>query len=139
MLTIWIGLIVIAVVVDLLTSNIMFSWLVVGFLLAIIGGLFGLSPDIQIIIACGIGVIVFMVGSRLSRNYLTKNIIYTPVPTNKLIGTEVVSEKRIETSAQHKVNGIYWTVYNEGPLILEGDRFRVIAINNNKLIVEKVD
>ena len=139
MLTVWVVLIIFAVLIDLITSNIMFSWLTIGFALAIIANLFGLEGSIQVIIAALIGVIAFMFGTRISRNYLTKNIMQTPILTDKLVGVRVKSDKRIEGNAQHKINGIYWTVFNEGQVIEPGEEFEVFGIKNNKLYIVKVD
>lgn len=139
MLTVWIILIILAILIDIITSNIMFSWLSIGFVLAIVGEIVGADPTVQIIIAAGVGLIAFMTGARISRNYLNRNIMQTPILTDKLIGVSVVSEKKIEGNAQHKINGIYWTVYNEGQVIEPGDKFEVIGIKNNKLYITKVE
>lgn len=137
-LTMWICLIVIAVLIDLITTNVMFSWLTFGFIAAIIANIQGYDLTFQILLASIIGIISFAIGSYLSRKYIKKNINNTPILTDKIIGTIVTADKFIDESAQHKVNGIYWTVVNEGVEIKPGENFKVDEIRNNKLYIIKV-
>ena len=56
---------------------------------------------------------------------------------DKYIGQSFVADKEISHETQHKVNGIYWMLINEGPVIHEGEHFRVVEIRENKLVIIK--
>ena len=91
----------------------------------------------QVVTACLIGAVSFVTGSYVSRKYLRKNIDQTPILTDKIIGTVHTATIQIGEETQYKVNGIYWLLRNEGPIIMPGDQFRIVGIKNNRLYVVK--
>ena len=137
MVWIWAALIVVVVILDMTTSNILYSWMGLGFLSAIFADSLGASVPAQIVIACLVGSVAFVLGSWVSRKYLRKNIDQTPILTDKIIGTLHTADKEIEEETQYKINGIYWLLRNEGPTIHVGEQFRIIGIKNNRLYIVK--
>jgi len=133
---IWFILIVFVVALDLATSNILLSWLSLGFLPAWILG-FYVDFWIQAVVALLIGFIALFYGNRLSKKYIRQNISTDPILLDKYIGHSFVAEHAIAYNAQHKVNGIYWQVRNIGHHIQVGDRCSIVAIEENKLIIRK--
>jgi membrane protein implicated in regulation of membrane protease activity len=133
---IWLLLIVIVVVLDIATSNVLFSWLGIGFLVAWIVSPFVVFGD-QVIIAFTLGIILLLVGNRISRKYIRKNIQTTPILVDKIVGKVFEAEYEITKETKHKINGIYWTLVNDGPPIAAGEHFKVVEIANNKLMVKK--
>lgn len=137
MMLIWIALTVAVVVLDMVTSNILYSWMGLGFLGAIVAESLGWGIPAQVVTACLIGAVSFVTGSYVSRKYLRKNIDQTPILTDKIIGTVHTATIQIGEETQYKVNGIYWLLRNEGPIIMPGDQFRIVGIKNNRLYVVK--
>lgn len=134
---IWIALIIVVVVLDMATSNILYSWMGLGFLAAIFVGSLGASSPLQIVTACLVGALAFVTGSNISRKYLKRHIDQTPILTDKIIGTLHTAERDIVEEEQQKINGIYWLLRNEGQVIKKGEQFRIIGIKNNRLYIVK--
>lgn len=137
MIWIWAALIVVVVILDMTTSNILYSWMGLGFLAAIFAGSLNASIPFQIVTACLVGSVAFVIGSNISRKYLRKSIDQTPILTDKIIGTVHTADKEIGEEVQYKINGIYWLLRNEGPTIEKGEQFRIIGIKNNRLYIVK--
>lgn len=131
---IWLILIVIVVVVDISTSNVLLSWLSIGFLAALFASPY-VDFQYQLLIALVLGIIFIIIGNNISKKYIKKNIKNEPILVDKYIGKSFVAETEIGPETQHKVNGIYWMLINEGSVIHEGERFKVIEIRENKLVV----
>ncbi len=75
---------------------------------------------------------------------MSKKYINVNLPTEKpLVGKyedrEFVSEVKLESNRECriKVNEVYWTARNIGEDINIGDTFKVLKIENNKLIIKK--
>lgn len=133
---IWLVLVVLLVAFDIATSDILLSWLAVAFVFAWLLG-FTLEFQYQVMVAAGLGTVLLLIGNHVSKKYIRKNIQNTPILVDKIIGNTFTAETEIQGNAQQKVNGIYWQVVNEGPAIAPGDRFKVLEIKENKLIVKK--
>lgn len=133
---IWFILVVFVVALDLATSNILLSWLGLGFLAAWLLG-FYVDFWVQAVVALLIGLIALFYGNRLSKKYIRRNISTDPILLDKYIGHSFVADHDITHHAQHKVNGIYWQVRNIGQPIEGGQRCFIIAIEENKLIIRK--
>lgn len=135
---IWFGLLIFVIVVDITTSSFTFSWLGLGFIPAFIAGYF-VDFTTQIWIALILGTIAIIFGLKVSKKYINVNL-----PTEKpLVGKyeerEFVSEVKLESNRECriKVNEVYWTARNIGEDINIGDTFKVLKIENNKLIIRK--
>ena len=57
---------------------------------------------------------------------------------DKYIGMEFTAEEDIVEKVQLKVEGIYWTGYNTGEIIKQGEKFKVEKIVGNKLMLKKI-
>lgn len=137
MILVWFILIVLVVILDFATSNILYSWMSIGFLSALIAETMGASIGLQIILACVVGAIFFILGSYISKKYLSSSISYTPIYMDKIIGSSHTAERDIGDDTQLKISGIYWNIHNEGPKIKSGEKFTVIGIKNNRLYILK--
>ena len=131
---IWLILIIIVVFLDVRTSNVLFSWLAIGFLVALFASPY-VDFQYQLLIAVVLGIIFIIIGNNISRRYIKKNIKNEPILVDKYIGKSFIAETEIGLVTQHKVNGIYWKLINEGPVIHVGERFKINEIRENKLVV----
>ncbi|WP_461615515.1 NfeD family protein [Clostridium sp. Marseille-QA1073] len=135
---IWLLLIAFVIVIDFLTSDFVYSWLIIGFIPAFLLGFFVVFP-VQVFIAVMIGGISIVLGLKYSRKYIKKNIKQEKLMMGKYLGQEFVANIDIIKEEQMKVNGVYWRVKNIGSPIISGESFIVVDIENNKLIIKKGD
>ena len=52
------------------------------------------------------------------------------------IGKVMIADEDMEEKSKIKVSGIYWTAYNKGKIIKKGEKYTIIGIEGNKLIVK---
>lgn len=135
---IWLLLTAFVIVIDFLTSDFVYSWLVIGFIPAFLLGFFVVFP-VQVFIAVMIGGISIVLGLKYSRKYIKKNIKQEKLMMGKYLEQEFVANIDIIKEEQMKVNGVYWRVKNIGSPIISGESFIVVDIESNKLIIKKGD
>ncbi|GAA0115554.1 NfeD family protein [Clostridium senegalense] len=135
---IWIGLTIVVIAADYLSSDFTYSWLILGFIPAFLIG-FVVDFEIQLLIAIILGGISIVIGLKISRKYIKRTFKKESLTMGKYIGKVFVSEEDIFKEKQIKVNGIYWNVKNVGDTILKGESFKVVSVDGNKLIIKKGD
>ncbi|WP_291580893.1 NfeD family protein [Clostridium sp. UBA6640] len=135
---IWLLLTAFVIVIDFLTSDFVYSWLIIGFIPAFLLGFFVVFPA-QVFIAVMAGGISIVLGLKYSRKYIKKNIKQEKLMMGKYLGQEFVANIDIIKEEQMKVNGVYWRVKNISSPIISGESFIVVDIENNKLIIKKGD
>lgn len=135
---IWFGLLIFVIVIDITTSNFTFSWLGIGFIPAFIAGYF-VDFTTQIWIALILGTIAIIFGLKVSKKYINGNIPNEKPLIGKYEDREFISDVRLESNKECriKVNEVYWTAKNTGEDINIGDTFKVLKIENNKLLIKK--
>ena len=133
---IWLVLIIVVVAFDVVTSNVLLSWLMVGFVAALLAG-FYVEFTYQVLIAVVLGIVFLGIGNSISEKYIRNRIKNEPILVDKIVGQVFTAEDRIERASQQKINGIYWAIVNDGETILPGESFRVVGIKENKLTVVK--
>lgn len=133
----WIIIAVIAVVVDIATSNFLFVLFTVGAIAAMIANFIGISFSVQVIIFLVINLITVLIGYPWIKKKFKKSVKRTPLMEETYIGRVMKAEDDIVERARVKVDGIYWTAQNTGEEIKAGDSFKIIGIEGIKLIVKK--
>lgn len=135
---IWFGLLIFVIVVDITTSSFTFSWLGLGFIPAFIAGYF-VDFTTQIWIALILGTIAIIFGLKVSKKYININLPTEKPLVGKYEDREFISEVKLDSNRECriKVNEVYWTARNIGEDINIGDTFKVLKIENNKLIIKK--
>ncbi|MBC2579475.1 NfeD family protein [Clostridium sp. DJ247] len=137
-LILWLIIGVIALVVDIITSSFLFVWFTVGAIGAIVAEILGMSFVVQTVSFIGISAICMALGYPIVKKTIKKSV--NPIPTREktYIGKEfTITEEILETNSI-KVDGVYWKLINEGPMIQKGDKIRIINIKGNKIIIKKV-
>lgn len=137
MLLFWIILGIILILVDVFTSAFIFVWISLGAFAAAIAEAAGLSLAAQGGIFFIISVIACLSGYPWAKKKF-KNIKRTELMEDKYIGMEFIAEEDIIEKVQLKVDGIYWTGYNEGERISKGEKFKIERIEGNKLMLKKI-
>lgn len=137
MLLFWIILGIILILVDVFTSAFIFVWISLGAFAAAIAEAVGLNLAAQGGIFFIISVIACLIGYPWAKKKF-KNIKRTELMEDKYIGMEFTAEEDIIEKVQLKVDGIYWTGYNEGERISKGEKFKIERIEGNKLMLKKI-
>lgn len=134
----WLGIIVIAVLIDIFTSSFLFSGFSIGALLAMLIYFLEGNLYIQVIVFAIVGVLFILFISPKVKKSITKNFDKT---INKidgnLIGKIIISEKDIINEEIMILEGAYWTFKNEGEAIKKGDLIKITSIQGNKILVKK--
>jgi membrane protein implicated in regulation of membrane protease activity len=127
-----------ALAVDLITSAFLFVWFTAGALVAIVLSLAGFNFTVQLISFIAVSVILMMIGYPIVKKSLKDTVKKMPTTEQGYIGREIMVDQDILEKANIKIDGIYWTVKNEGESIKKGDRVLITGIEGNKIVVKKL-
>lgn len=128
---------VVCLVLDFVTAGFLFVWFTIGGVAAIITLALGYSFGIQVVIFIIFTGISYASGYPLAKKFLSKTIPKTPTMEESFMGRIIKADKDIEESGRIKIDGIYWTVKNQGTYIFKNEKFKIIGLEGNKLIVKK--
>lgn len=134
----WLIIVVCAFAIDILTSNFCFMLFSVGAIAAAICGVLGVALEIQIVVFAILNILAFVFGYPVIKKKFKASHQSIPLMEETYIGKIMKSEKEIDSKAQVKVGGEYWTVINEGDIIHEGDKFIITGIEGIKLKIKKI-
>jgi len=135
----WVALAIIAAVIDIVTSNLLYVLFSVGSVVALVLALFGFSFLIQLSVFCIITAALFIFLYPIVRRAAQEKIPRTKTMEESYIGNCFVFNDDLKKGNLVKYKGIYWTMVPNGSEneIQKGDMVRVIGIDGNKLIIEK--
>ena len=136
----WLALALILLIVEAATVQMVCIWFCVGAIFAVVAALLGASAAVQIIVF----VVVSALSLLLTRKFVTNVLNFKKVPTNadSVVGQEgVVLEEinNIEEAGRVRAAGLDWSARSDnGKVIKEGTRVKVLALSGVKLIVVPV-
>ena len=137
---IWIGVIVLAIVIEVLTDQLISIWFVPGAIVAIVMDFFEASPIAQ----CLALFLVSIAGIILAKTVLSKYLSRATCKTNidAIIGEKCVVTERVDNFAgcgQAKIKGQIWSVrsVNDDDVYECGEVLKIVAIEGVKLICKK--
>ena len=137
---IWVAIILLAIVVEIATVELVGIWFVPGALIALILALFGVHWAIQVGVFAVATVLFIMLFRKKLIQYLSKDKSKTN--TDLLIGKELklITPIAFQTPGSVKINGVEWsaTLEDETAELKEGSLVKVVEIKGNKLIVREV-
>ncbi len=132
----WLLIIVGALGVDLATSNIFFVSFSLGGLLALIAQWLGAAPMLQYILFTAVSGTCLAVGYPVVKKAL-RRAPRKVTPDQHFIGREITLEEEIERKGVLKIDGVYWTVKNEGPPIQKGEKAQIVGVEGNKIVITR--
>ena len=139
MFYIWIAVMVVAVVFEIITSDLTSIWFAVGGALALLSNIF-LQDDL-IAVQVGLFAVVSIVAIVVVKPLLKKKFDKTKIPTNSdaLIGKEVyvVDDISLNNPGAIKYEGVVWTAVTEKDSFSVGQLVEIEKIEGNKLIIKK--
>lgn len=138
MLIFWIVLLVVLIIVEAVTAQLVTIWFAAGAAAALIAELCDLQQWLQWIIFIAVSAIALVATRPLVRKATQSKM--QPTNADRCIGqTAVVTEDidNIEGKGQVQVNGISWTARSlDGTVFKKDERVTVAAIEGVKLIVK---
>jgi membrane protein implicated in regulation of membrane protease activity len=137
-LILWIVVAAAALAIDIITSSFLFIWFTIGGIVAIVLSMLDVPFSIQLITFIAVSAGLMAVGYPIVKKTIKKTVPVTPTMEENYVGQEFVADKNIERKGTIKVQGIYWTVKNEGDFINEGDKVKITGIEGNKLVIKKL-
>ncbi|MDI6619705.1 MAG: NfeD family protein [Clostridiales bacterium] len=133
----WVIISIAALVIDIITSSFFIAGFTIGGIFAIITQTLGGSMPDQIFVFGVASVLAIMVEYMWFRKKIKKSIPKTPRMEEEYIGREITAEEDIDEQGRIKVDGIYWTVQNEGSKVEKGEKVKIVGIRGNKLLIKK--
>ena len=140
MLWVWLGVIVVASLVEVASLQMASIWFVPGGLVALILHFCGVSWQVQIIVFIVVSLALLLSLRKFCLKFLLKDN-HSEKELNSLIGKEVVLLEAIteEHSGMAKIGDVAWTAVTEPFEELPKDTLVTVAqVKGNKLIVQKI-
>lgn len=140
MLPIWLGIIVVAIIVEIITTDLVSIWFAAGGTVALIAQLFNLSSTIQIILFVIVTTVTIIIIRPIAKKYLRTNTEKTNY--DRVIGQHGLVTKTItaDTKGEVKVMSTSWLATSiNNDTINEGDYCEIMAIEGAHLVVAKIE
>ena len=134
---IWLFVIIIAIILDVFTSDFLFAGFALGGFAGLIFSFLGISIIPQIIAFGIIGILFIFTLYPIIKKKMNKDKLGTDRMEDTYIGSVITLDKDLSDEALIKFNGIYWTFKTITGPINSGDVIKIVKIDGNKLIVEK--
>ena len=138
MMIFWIVLLVVLIIVEAVTAQLVTIWFAAGAAAALVAELCGLQQWLQWVIFIAVSALTLIATRPLVRKVTNKAV--QPTNADRCIGqTAVVTEDidNIEGKGQVHVNGITWTARSlDGSVFRKDERVTVERIDGVKLIVK---
>lgn len=137
MLWLWLIVILAGIIIDYLSSDVLF----VGFSFGALGGIILSFLDANVIFQFLIFAIItifffFYIYPKIKKKIKVDNI-GTKTMEETYIGRKVILDKSIDSSDLVKFEGVYWTFKSLSGPLEKGTKVEIIGIDGNKILVKK--
>lgn len=141
MMMVWLGVLIVAIVVEVISLGLTSIWFAGGALVAILATALHANVAIQVVVFFVASLLLLFFTRPIAVKYFNKDRVRTNVES--LIGRQaiVVGEiNNLQGVGQVTVGGQEWSArnYEEGRTIAAGAVVEVVAINGVKLIVKEI-
>ena len=140
MLTIWLAITVIAIIIEILTIDLVSIWFAAGSIVALIAYLLNASTTIQIALFVIVTSICAIIIRPISKKYLRGNIERTNF--DRVIGKHGLVTKTItaDNKGEVKVMSTLWMATStDNTTIHQGEYCEILAVEGAHLIVKKIE
>lgn len=138
MVYLWIALMVVFIVLEAATVQLVSIWFALGALGALIANLCGAGTGWQITVFFAVSIVCLMITKPIVKKISSKNI--QPTNADRCIGQTAVVIEEIDNIAgkgQVNVKGAVWTARSsDGRIVPKGEQVKILSIEGVKLIVE---
>lgn len=137
---IWVAVIVLAIIIELITEQLVSIWFVPGAMIATVLFFFDVAPLWQLLVFCLVSLLGIFVGKKLISKYMPKCDSRTNI--DAIIGEKCVVTEKIDNFAgcgQAMVKGQIWSArgVSENDVFEVGEVLCIVAIEGVKLICKK--
>lgn len=136
---IWTIILVIAVIVEAITIDLVSIWFGVGAIVALIGDFLGISQVTQVVLFALTSAICIIVSRPLAKKYLRGNIVKTNL--DRVIGKHCLVTETItaDTKGEVKVMGTLWLASSLNNETIDiGEYAEVVSIEGAHVVVKKI-
>ena len=138
MIIIWFVLCLIAIGIEISTSQLVSIWFAGGAFISLILACFNVSWQIQLIVFTVSSILLLII----TKPIISKKIIdvHKNQNVNSLVGQEIliIKEVSINKPGEGKIRDVVWTCKTKEQVILsEGEFCEIIAVNGNSFLVTK--
>ena len=140
MVWIWLAVTIIAIVIELITPELVSLWFAIG---GIVGIVFSFIPGLpwwgEIIIFAVVSMVLLLSVRPVLKKYFHQKKIATN--TDRIIGQDVrmLTQADFDNLGSAKIGDVVWSVKSENDTsLLENEIVRIVAVEGNKLIARHV-
>ncbi|MCD7892572.1 MAG: NfeD family protein [Erysipelotrichaceae bacterium] len=140
MSAVWTLILVVSIVVEVITIDLVSVWFCVGALVALLSNLLGLSKVAQIVIFAVVSMICIVASRPIVKKYLKGNIVRTNL--DRVIGKHCLVTETItaDQKGEVKVMGKLWSATSlNNEVITAGDYAEVLSIEGAHVVVKKLE
>jgi membrane protein implicated in regulation of membrane protease activity len=138
MFILWLSIAIVTLLLDIITSSFLFVWFTIGGMAALIAMTLNCTTFVQWVVFISISAVSMAVGYPVVKKTIKKTVPRTATMEEGYIGREIIVDEDVVEKAMVKIDGIYWTIKNQGTLIKKGDKVKITGIDGNKMVVEKI-
>ena len=140
MLYFWLGVTVVALVLEFITADMVTIWFAGGGLIAMILALLKVSIYVQIPVFIAVSIVCLLCFRKMVMKKL--NVKTSNLNADSVIGKEYIllTEIGFNKPGSIRVNDVVWSAISENEMdeIAEKSKVRIIGLRGNKYIVEEV-
>ena len=137
---VWTIVLVIAIIVEAITVDLVSIWFGLGAIAALIGEFFGLDQTLQIVLFTIISIVCIFVTRPLAKKYLRGNTIKTNL--DRVIGKHCLVTETItaDNKGEVKVMGTLWMATSLNNMAIQaGEYAEIVSIEGAHVIVKKIN
>lgn len=136
---VWLIISAMLIIIDAFTASFMLVWFgISGFVAALLSAL-GVSLGAQVVVFLIGGLILAILLYPIAKEKfkVDKKTLLTREETYE--GKVLKAEHDIEDKGSIKLDGVLWNAINEGSAIKKGEFFKILRLEGNKIVIEKVE
>lgn len=140
MIPIWLGITIIAIIIEVITIDLVSVWFAAGSIIALIANLLGINEAIQIALFIITTVVCVITVRPLAKKYMRGNIERTNF--DRVIGKHGLITKTItaDNKGEVKVMSTLWLASSiDNTTINEGEYCEILAVEGAHLVVKKIE
>ena len=140
MIPIWLGITIVAAIIEILTTDLVSIWFAAGGIVSLIACLLGASQTIQIVLFAIVSIFTIIIVRPIAKKYLRTNIEKTNV--DRVIGKHGLVTKTItaDNKGEVKVMSTLWmATSNDNTTIHQGEYCEILAVEGAHLVVKKIE
>ncbi|MEQ8153411.1 MAG: NfeD family protein [Clostridiaceae bacterium] len=134
---VWLIIAVAFFAADIFTSAFLFVWFGFGALVSMVGAIFGLALEFQILLFLVASLAITAIGYPWAQKKFKLNMKRTKTRDEEQIGAVYKATSDIDSEGEIKLDGVLWKVINKDGKIYSGDSYRITGFKGNKIIIEK--